>query len=30
MSLNFIPLWVAMVLGFGWASAQAARLVPRT
>jgi len=23
---NFIPLWAAMVLGFGWASAQAARL----
>ncbi|HEX6325466.1 MAG TPA: DUF998 domain-containing protein [Jiangellaceae bacterium] len=30
MSLNFIPLWVAMVLGFGWASAQAARLMSRT
>jgi hypothetical protein len=30
MSLNFIPLWVAMVLGFGWASAQAAQLMPRT
>jgi hypothetical protein len=29
-SLNFIPLWIAMVLGFGWASAQAARLMPRT
>jgi hypothetical protein len=27
MSLNFIPLWAAMVLGFGWASAQAARLM---
>lgn len=30
MSLNFIPLWIAMVLGFGWASAQAARLMSRT
>ena len=30
MSLNFIPLWVAMVLGFGWASVLAARLMPRT
>lgn len=30
MSLNLIPLWVAMVLGFGWASAQAARLMSRT
>jgi hypothetical protein len=29
MSLNFIPLWAAMVLGFGWASAQAARLMSR-
>lgn len=29
MSLNFIPLWAAMVLGFGWASAQAARLMPQ-
>ncbi len=28
-NLNFIPLWVAMVLGFGWASAQAARLMGR-
>jgi len=24
---NFIPLWIAMVLGFGWASAVAARLM---
>jgi hypothetical protein len=24
---NFIPLWAAIVLGFGWASAQAARLL---
>lgn len=30
MSLNVIPLWIAMVLGFGWASAQAARLMSRT
>jgi hypothetical protein len=30
MTLNFIPLWVAMVLGFGWASVQAARLMSRT
>lgn len=28
-SLNFIPLWIAMVLGFGWASAQVARLMSR-
>jgi hypothetical protein len=28
-TLNFIPLWSAMVLGFGWASAQAARLMAR-
>lgn len=28
-SLNFIPLWIAMVLGFGWASAQVARLMYR-
>jgi Protein of unknown function (DUF998) len=28
-NMNFIPLWAAMVLGFGWASAQAARLVAR-
>jgi hypothetical protein len=26
-TLNFIPLWSAMVLGFGWASLQAARLM---
>jgi len=26
-NLNFLPLWAAMVLGFGWASAQAARLM---
>jgi hypothetical protein len=25
-TMNFLPLWAAMVLGFGWASAQAARL----
>lgn len=24
---NFVPLWVAMVLGFGWASVMAARLM---
>ena len=29
-SLNFIPLGAAMVLGFGWASVQAARLMPRS
>ncbi|HEX6337130.1 MAG TPA: DUF998 domain-containing protein [Jiangellaceae bacterium] len=29
VSLNFIPLWIAMVLGFGWASAQVARLMSR-
>ncbi len=29
LNMNFIPLWVAMVLGFGWASAQAVRLLPR-
>jgi hypothetical protein len=28
-TLNFIPLWAAMVLGFGWASLQAARLMAR-
>jgi hypothetical protein len=28
-NLNFIPLWAAMVLGFGWASTQAARLMRR-
>jgi hypothetical protein len=28
-NMNFIPLWAAMVLGFGWTSAQAARLVAR-
>jgi hypothetical protein len=28
-TLNFIPLWSAMVLGFGWASLQAARLTAR-
>jgi hypothetical protein len=28
-TMNFIPLWAAMVLGFGWASAQAARLLAR-
>jgi Protein of unknown function (DUF998) len=28
-TLNFIPLWAAMVLGLGWASAQIARLLPR-
>ncbi len=27
VTLNFLPLWAAMVLGFGWASAQAARLL---
>lgn len=26
-TLNFVPLWIAMVLGFGWASAVAARLM---
>lgn len=30
VDLNFIPLWAAMVLGFGWAAAQAARLMPDT
>ncbi len=29
VNMNFIPLWAAMVLGFGWASAQAARLMAR-
>ena len=29
VSLNFIPLWAGMVLGFGWASVQTARLTPR-
>jgi hypothetical protein len=29
MNYNFAPLWMAMVLGFGWASAQAARLITR-
>jgi len=29
-TFNFIPMWAAMVLGFGWASAQAARLMRRT
>jgi hypothetical protein len=28
-TLNFIPLWSAVVLGFGWASLQAARLMAR-
>jgi hypothetical protein len=28
-TLNFLPMWAAMVLGFGWASAQAVRLMPR-
>jgi len=28
-TLNFIPMWMAMILGFGWASAQVARLLPR-
>jgi len=27
LNMNFLPLWAAMVLGFGWASAQAARLM---
>jgi hypothetical protein len=27
--LNFLPLWVATALGFGWASATAARLMRR-
>ncbi len=27
VTLNFLPLWAALVLGFGWASAQAARLL---
>jgi hypothetical protein len=26
LSGNFLPLWAAMVLGVGWASAQAVRL----
>lgn len=26
-TMNFVPLWIAMVLGFGWASATAARLM---
>lgn len=30
VNLNFIPLWAATVLGFGWASTQAARLIART
>jgi hypothetical protein len=29
-TMNFIPLWAAMVLGFGWASAHAARLMARS
>ena len=29
VNMNFIPLWAAMVLGFGWVSAQAARLMAR-
>ncbi|HEX6232863.1 MAG TPA: DUF998 domain-containing protein [Jiangellaceae bacterium] len=29
-SMNFIPLWIAMVLGFGWASVQAVRSLPQT
>jgi hypothetical protein len=27
LTLNFVPLFVSLVLGFGWASAQAARLL---
>lgn len=30
VSLNYIPLWAAIVLGFGWASVQAALLISRT
>jgi hypothetical protein len=26
LNSNFIPLWIAMVIGFGWASVQLARL----
>jgi len=27
LSLNFVPLWVALVLGFGWVSVIAAKLM---